>query len=279
VSKTYNVDGIPNEMKRLPGWLYWVDKKIPKTLRKDPSTGKCNHNNPACLGSLEEVLQQIRHFNCKHGLAFSFRREFDLTYIDLDNCRDPETSVLTEFAQGIVERMNSYTEISPSRKGLHIVVRGQVERPRMHTTPNHAGRQIEIKPYGFYMTVTGSLLLGTPPTVEERQHDLSALYEELFGNNRERAVQIQSTRTRRASTAKRVQPRDERSLDRSADDFALCTDLVKGGLTDVQIEDVLTALPFMNRPKWRDRPDYRKKTIQAARKAVQQQTLTAHYSN
>ncbi len=81
MEKTYNVNGIPNEMKELPGWMWWVGNKIPRTLRKDPATGKCNHNNPACLASLNEVLERIAQFKCKHGLAFSFLRDFGYCYL------------------------------------------------------------------------------------------------------------------------------------------------------------------------------------------------------
>src|ERR1017187_4379632 len=156
MDKTYDLTGIPDEMKCLHGWLYWVGNKYPKTLRVDPQTGSGNHNNPACLASLDDVLEHIRHFTCRHGLAFSFQREFGLTYIDLDDCRNPESGELTEFASSIVERLDSYSEISVSKRGLHIVVRGQVDRPRMHTRTKWAGQQIEIKPHSFYMTVSGN---------------------------------------------------------------------------------------------------------------------------
>ncbi len=109
MEKTYDLSGIPEEMKRLRGWLYWINKKIPRTITKDPLTNKCNHTNPACLASLEEVLERIQHFTIRHGLAFGFLREFGLTYIDLDDCRDPATGALTEFSSSVVERMSSYT--------------------------------------------------------------------------------------------------------------------------------------------------------------------------
>ncbi len=180
MEKTYNLPGIPDEMKDLCGWMYWIGKKIPRTITKDPVTNKCNHTNLACLASLEEVLERIQHFSCRHGLAFGFLREFGLTYIDLDDCRDPATGALTEFSSSVVERMSSYTEVSISGRGLHIVTRGQVESTRMHTRIRWAGRQIEIKPFGFYMTVSGNHLVGTPRTIEDRQAELSLIYHEVF---------------------------------------------------------------------------------------------------
>jgi primase-polymerase (primpol)-like protein len=199
--KTYVLEGIPDELKDLRGWLYWVGGKVPKTLWDDPATGKSNHNNPACLASLPEVLERIGQFRCRHGLAFSFRPEFGLTYVDLDDCRDPATGELTLFAAEIVRRLNSYTEVSIGRKGLHIVARGQVPKPRMHTKRNWAGRQIEMKPHSFYMTVSGDHLAGTPRTVEERQAELMQIYEEIFGADAKQESKPRSKPERTASPA------------------------------------------------------------------------------
>ena len=203
MEETYDLLGIPEEMKCLHGWLYWVGNKIPRTLKKNPRTGKCDHNEPACLASLNDVLERIAQFKCKHGLAFSFQREFGLTYIDLDNCRDPESGTISEFASDIVKKLASYSEISVGKKGLHVVVRGQVERPRMHTKVNWAGEQIEIKPFGFYMTVSGNHLAGMPRGIEDRQSELSEVYDMIFN------VEAESpTRSERRKATSRKERRD-----------------------------------------------------------------------
>ena len=119
------------------------------------------------------MLERIAQFKCKHGLAFSFLRDFGYCYVDLDDSRNPDTGELTGFASSIVKRLNSFTEISIGKAGLHVVVRGQVERTRMHTRKNWAGQQIEIKPYGCFMTVSGNRLESTPREVQDRQSELS----------------------------------------------------------------------------------------------------------
>ena len=260
MSKSYDLNGIPDEMKLLRGWLYWVGNKVPKTLRRDPATNKCNHNNPACLSRLEEVLHRIRHFTSKHGLAFSFQREFGLTYIDLDDCHNPDTGELTGFASSVVERLDSYTEISIGRKGLHIVCRGQVPRPRLHTKRRWSGRQIEIKPFGFYMTVSGDQLHGTPLIIQERQSELTVPYEEIFGD--------EPKPVKRRPEKNKREVRADNGLDLSACEFAICCELAKAGLNYDEIERALIADPIMNRRKWRERRDYRNKTILAALKYV-----------
>lgn len=258
---TYDLTKIPEDMKCLRGWLYWVGNKVPKTLRKDPQTGKCNHTDPDCLANLDDVLATIEHFTCRHGLAFSFLRTFGLTYVDLDDCRDPETGELSNFASDIVQRLNSYTEVSIGKKGLHIVVRGQVERPRMNTKTNYAGRRIEIKPYGFYMTVSADHLSGTPRPIEDRQGELTAVYQEIFP-----ASSTKSTER----PERRAKPQENSDgIDLSACDFAICRDLAVAGMTFDEIEQILIDHPIMKRPKWTDRPDYRKSTITAALNSIQ----------
>ena len=40
--------------------------------------------------------------------------------IDLDSCRNPDTGVIESWAQAIIDRLASYTEVSPSRTGVKI---------------------------------------------------------------------------------------------------------------------------------------------------------------
>ena len=42
--------------------------------------------------------------------------------IDLDKCRNKTTGLVAAWAMKLVERFDSYTEISPSGEGLHIIL-------------------------------------------------------------------------------------------------------------------------------------------------------------
>lgn len=92
--------------------------------------------------------------------------------IDLDDCRDPETGEIQQWAQEIVRRLGSYTEISPSGRGLHIIatVRDKSNLP--------AGRKmgnIEFYTCNRYITITGNRLENAPSEIQE-------LVQELFGD-------------------------------------------------------------------------------------------------
>ena len=43
--------------------------------------------------------------------------------IDLDDCRNPETGEIAAWAQEIIDRFDSYTEVSPTGTGVRILIR------------------------------------------------------------------------------------------------------------------------------------------------------------
>jgi hypothetical protein len=160
---------IPPELKALPQWVNW--KAIPNDERvekipvcaltgsnassTDPDTWT-NYRTAAMNAMTAESL----------GLGFVFSKTAGIVGIDLDKCRDPDTGALEPWAEEIVKDLDSYTEISPSGRGLHIYVVGELPPGRMRK-----GR-IEAYQHGRFFTVTGQQFEGTPATVEERSTKL-----------------------------------------------------------------------------------------------------------
>jgi putative DNA primase/helicase len=97
-----------------------------------------------------------------------------LVGIDLDHARDPDTGVITPEAQAILDRMQTYTEVSPSGTGLHLFCRGQLPPGGRKRGP------IEMYETTRYLTVTGCHVEGTPARVEARQIELDAFHAEVF---------------------------------------------------------------------------------------------------
>jgi hypothetical protein len=96
--------------------------------------------------------------------------------VDLDKCLDPETREIEGWAQEVIEELDSYTEISPSGTGVHVLVRG--------TLPPGGNRKGRFEAYdrGRYFTVTGRHLAGTPNTIEARQVQLEDVVKRVFGS-------------------------------------------------------------------------------------------------
>ena len=60
------------------------------------------------------------------GLGFVFTADGSFVGVDLDDCRDPATGTLDEAATNIIARLDSYTEVSPSGTGVHVLLKGEL---------------------------------------------------------------------------------------------------------------------------------------------------------
>lgn len=59
------------------------------------------------------------------GFRFEYCAKAPFIFIDLDHCRNPATGEIEPWALAIIERLNSYIEVSPSGKGVHILCRSR----------------------------------------------------------------------------------------------------------------------------------------------------------
>jgi putative DNA primase/helicase len=94
--------------------------------------------------------------------------------VDLDDCLD-EFGEVADWAQEIVRELNSYTEITPSGRGLHIWAKGTLPPGGRKRGP------VEMYDQGRFFTVTSDHWDGTPTTIEDRQTALAALHAKVFG--------------------------------------------------------------------------------------------------
>lgn len=94
----------------------------------------------ACLGKERFGLD---------GIGFMFSGD-GIFGIDIDHCYDPETRELDPAAAEIIETVQSYTELSPSGTGIHILCKGAL--------PEGRKRRGAVEMYSTlrYFTVTGN---------------------------------------------------------------------------------------------------------------------------
>lgn len=106
------------------------------------------------------------------GIGFVFTADDAFVGVELDACRDPETGTLDEPARSVVERLGSYTEVSPSGTGVHVLVLGALPEGR-----NRRG-DIELYDETRFFTVTGDQLADAPSSISHRASELVAVHEE-----------------------------------------------------------------------------------------------------
>ena len=147
------------DIRDLRQWLVWRSEGRdgkPTKIPYSPLTGaRASSTDPETWTGYQEAVNVCKERGYG-GIGFVFTAEDDLCGVDLDGCLDPETGEIEPWAWEIIEELDSYTEISPSGTGVHVLVRGKLPEGR-----NRKGR-FEAYDRGRYFTVTGKHLAGTP---------------------------------------------------------------------------------------------------------------------
>jgi len=166
-----NFENIPCELKAAGRWVCWKSmydgkawKKKPFCARRGcPRFGKvCDHTDPNNWSAFSEAREAFERGGLD-GIGFALGDSY--AGIDLDDCRDLETGEIAAEVREVIERFDSYAEVSPSGTGIKIFCKGKLP---------HSGKRGSFEGYSSkkYFTVTGHHIQGTPTTVEVRQEAL-----------------------------------------------------------------------------------------------------------
>ncbi len=166
------------ELREFAQWVCWrygaVDlktgkkKKIPINPR---TSANADHGDPLTWAFYDEALTFRASARVCDGIGFVFHNDY--TGIDLDECRDKETGEIEEWAWNIIRTFNSYTEISVSGRGVHIIVKGTVEAGVKRLLDGH---KVEMYSTTRFFTWSGEQLLGTPGAIAARQEQITELF-------------------------------------------------------------------------------------------------------
>ena len=178
-------ENAPAGTRDSPQWVAWKyierDGK-PTKSPINPHTGEFAKSTDASTwGTFDEALAACTQDASLSGVGFVFTADDPYCGVDLDDCRDPDSGQLKDWAREIVEQLASYTEVSPSGTGVKVFVRA-VKPGRRCRKAYHDG-EVEIYDHDRFFTVTGERLSETPPSIEERQEQLDALYQTVFGED------------------------------------------------------------------------------------------------
>lgn len=176
-------DNIPDELKARDQWLLYLQDKTPVNCDGYPI-------NPTDRTKLVSFACAVE---CAHkfaGIGYSFQPDDDYTGIDLDNpyklkedgsYRYSDPAREQERIKHVYDTFNSYSELSPSGTGVHIIVRGRIgggAKPSF--TP------IEMYDQERFFTFTGKVIDGRNTINTVDPETLNTLYEQL--KPRERTV-------------------------------------------------------------------------------------------
>lgn len=275
---------VPAALRERDRWLCWrreVFDEKPTKVPVHPITGmNASVTDPTNLFSFETATAAAAEHG-HDGVGFVFVEGEGLCGIDLDNCID-ENGVMSVEAREIIDSFGSYTEISPSGRGVKIFIRATKPTTRCKVTNVPGMTAAEVYDGKRMFTVTARHLEGTPLVVEDRQAELDAFCARIF------PAKPAAGPTTPAVASFAADPDDDRLLDRarhaangakfaalyyrgdtsghggddSAADLALCS-LLWFWTGDVERVDRLFRRSALYRPKW-ERPDYRAATLAKA---------------
>ena len=256
-------------------------------LRKCPLTpktaGPAKPDQPGTWGTFAQALEALQAGNYT-GLGFELTGS-GITGIDLDHVIDPSTGQMGEEARQIVDRLDSYTEISPSGTGVHILVKGHIPKDGKRNIP----KGFEVYQGKRYLTVTGKPW-GPLRPLQARQEALNWFYSAYFPDSG-KAPETKPTAPTRAPTLDYLSVGLERDPafsalwngqrptgDESSDDLALMNKLAywcnrdEAAMVSAFLSSPYAAQKGRQHTKKMGRKDYLPRT---ARKAAQGCTETA----
>lgn len=191
-------------------WMAW--KEI---LRKNGTIGKppvdyrtgltCDGTDPANWMSLTDARAYAKAHNLP-GVGFYLTEEDPFGVADLDNCI-LINGKLTPLATGVLGRLMTYAEITPSGVSLHTWVKTDA-----HIHFNQHDRGIEIYTYGQFMTWTGNRWPEAPNLIAYDAENVLADLDRLYNPKSKQAQTEQQQRPAEQRHEARELPADDDAL-------------------------------------------------------------------
>ena len=199
---------IPQELKLLKQWVVWklekdgdretkrpyivaenAAEKVAEILKKRASVSDPQELTKK-LEKVAEILKkrasvsdpqtwcdfqsaQILSASISCGIGFVFTKDDPYFFIDLDHCID-ENGIINPSSKAIIDKINSYAQISQSKRGIHIIGKGT----HPEGIANRKGK-FEIYTQGRFCAMTGNVLEGFT-SIEERQTEINEICAEIF---------------------------------------------------------------------------------------------------
>ena len=179
----FKIECIPAALRTTAQWVAWRyvarDGKRTKAPVSPLDGSLADSTSRVTWGTFEQALEACRSDKTLAGVGFVFTADDPFCGVDLDNSVDVDANVKS-WAKDLLAKLDSYTEFSPSGRGLKVFIRGNKPGKRCRKAFHDGG--IEIYDRDRFFTVTGDRLPEYPTEVAPRQEPLDIIYALVFGD-------------------------------------------------------------------------------------------------
>src|SRR5215203_4912374 len=175
MSASSSVYQIPEELKAEKAWVLWRkeyrDGKPTKVLYQAHHR-RADSTAPSTWTTFEDAVEAFKHDDFFDGVGFVFHPDNPYCGADIDDVTEDE-------ARHWIEQFDSYTELSPSGSGFHIICKAKVPKGT-----NRA--EGELYSSGRFFTMTGDVVRDAP--IREAQDAADEFYKFLRRGEEESAA-------------------------------------------------------------------------------------------
>ena len=175
---------VPSELASKRNWICWradpdydAQGKLKPKPKKTPiivgAGTSLAWQKPENHVSYDEAVAAVQKHNLS-GVGFVLTAGCGLIGGDMDGCRDPVTGIIAPWAQAIIDRRETYFEISPSGRGVRFWTTTDLP---LKKSENEGG--IELYFSGHYLTFSGDHIAGTPWEVGRAPYAMDVLMKRI----------------------------------------------------------------------------------------------------
>lgn len=181
------IENVPQCLRDLPQWVCWryVERHGKRT--KVPINARTGRNasavDAATWTTFEAAHEAYLRADSLAGIGFVLTKDDPFAGVDLDRCLDESGKLI--WGQDIIEQLDTYTEISPSGRGVKLFLRATkpaFAKCRRDRFGADGTGELELYDQARFFCVTGHPLAHTRTQVADRQLELDAICARLWPN-------------------------------------------------------------------------------------------------
>lgn len=150
---------LPQELKEYPYFCGWKYEQRNGSRTKVPKTIKGHNADDSEMKDFSPFSDVIKRLDDFDGIGIAITG--DMAAIDIDHCI--EDGRLSDLAEEIIRRVDSYTETSPSGTGIRIIGKAKdftYDKEKYYINNRKYGLEIYVASNkGHYVTITGNAIM------------------------------------------------------------------------------------------------------------------------